>query len=600
MKQKELHCLVIRGHVGRYPALVQALSKFSNNIKIDLIDNDAVTVKEALLNKKLGLVFLFQESGLAVDALADILKKNGSESILVSLDDDKPQSALSVKAGYTGVQVCNLHYRPSGSIVHLALKFLIQYAFLKTEFRNCKSLLRVSEQRCHWLVDSSSEAVAYVANDLHLYANNTYINLLSDSLNSLKITAVSALILGDEREVFFDFVRQYENRSAKASALIVTLHPLIGKDFRASIRLIPTIFSGTRCYQLWIRKLGSGRLPIRAKEETLGQDESSVVKINVVDHKTESPWEDTSMSISNNQDTGSENARRVTIEEKIVESPVIVKQESTGEIVKNRLIDQVKRTRSANRSVVIKTEPSINSSLKKKPSIYNKLLKQVLLSSDVSLELSKLDRFHPVEGLVRQYMVDLNVSEHEYNSVSSVLDKKFHATFWDQAMILLLFQRLKQAGSKDMRLLVPLTEAALQDDLFKHWLSKSLSRFKNDVSSCVFLLPLSVNLFAQDTGLKQLQQKLKQHHCRIGIDNFEINQQTKEILQSLTPEFVRFSKKWVLANIKNNKQALKLASTIKILEKNKVKVIAPHKSGEKMMQLFDMSGASFCQKQTVS
>jgi PAS domain-containing protein len=601
MKQKELHCLVIRGHVGRYPALVQALSKFSNNIKIDLIDNDAVTVKKALLNKKLGLVFLFQESGLAVDALADILKKNGSESILVSLDDDKPQSALSVRAGYTGVQVCNLHYRPSGSIVNLALKFLIQYAFLKTEFRNCKSLLRVSEQRCHWLVDSSSEAVAYVANDLHLYANNTYIDLLSNSLHSLKITAVSDLILEDEREVFFDFVRQYENKSAKASALIVTLHPLTGEDFRASIRLIPTIFSGTRCYQLWIRKLGSGRLPVRAKKEKLGFDASSSIEINEINeanNKTKSPWEDP--STSKNQDGASENAKSVIVGSTAVESPFIVKQELTGDIVKNRLINQLKGSRPANRSVSIRTEKFINSPLSKKPSVYNTLLKQVLLSSEVSLELSKLDRLNHVEGAVRQYIVDLNVSEHEYNGVSSVLDKKFHATFWDQAMLLLLFQRFKQAGSKDMRLLVPITEVALKDDLFKHWLGESLSRFKRDVSSCVFLLPLSTDLFAQNVGFKKLQAKLHQHHCRIGIDNFEINQQTKTILQSLAPEFVRFSKKWVLANITNNKQALKLASTIKILEKNKVKVIAPHKSGKKMKQLFDISGASFCQKMTVS
>ena len=583
-QQQELHCLVIRGHVGRYPALVQALSKFSDNIKINLIDNDAMAVKEALLDKKLGLVFLFQESGLAVDALTDILQKNGSESILVSLDDDKPQSALSVKAGYTGVQVCNLHYRPSGSIVNLALKFLIQYAFLKTEFRNCKSLLRVSEQRCHWLVDSSSEAVAYVANDLHLYANHTYIDLLSDSLHSLKITAVSDLILKDEKEVFFDFVRQYETRSAKASALIVTLHPLKGENFRASIRLIPTVFSGTRCYQLWVRKLGLGRLPIIKEKSDV--DASSNIESNQIDNKAESSWK---------ENTSFKDSKMKTTQ---VESSVIVKQELTGEIVKNRLIDQVKRAHSNNQPV--KTEPRIKSPLSKKPSVYNKLLKQVLLSSEVSLELSTLDMFNHVDGSDRQYVVDLNVSEHEYNSVSRILDKKFYPVFWDQAMLLLLFQRLKQRGAKDINFLIPITELAIKDDLFKHWLGESLSRFKHDVSGCVFLFPFSMDLFSKGEGFEKLQQQLIKHHCRIGIDNFEINKQTKNILQSVAPEFVRFSKKWVLSNIKNNKQALKLASTIKILEKNKVKVIAPYKSGEKMKQLFNMSGASFCQKQTVS
>ncbi len=555
MKQKELHCLVIRGHTGRYPALVQALSRFSNNIKINLIDNDAVTVKKALLNKKLGLIFLFQESGLAMNVLADILQKNGSESILVSLDDSKPQSALSVKTGYTGVQVCNLHYRPSGAIVNLALKFLLQYAFLKTEFRNCKSLLRVSEQRCHWLVNSSSEAVAYIVNDLHLYANHAYIDLLSDSLHSLKITAVSDLICEDEREVFFDFVRQYETRSVKASALIVTLHPQKGEDFRASVRLIPTVFSGTRCYQLWIRKLGVKRLSIGCSKGKSAFDASPSIVVNTIDDKSQSPWLDNPVS-----------------------------KEATRD----------------NQSLAIKTESKTKTPLSNKPSIYRKLLKQIILSNEISLELSKLDMFTPVDATSRQYMVDLNVLEHEYATVSSILDKKYHTVFWDQVMLILLFQRLKQTGSKGMRLLIPLAKESMQDDWFKSWLGSSLSRFEGDVSSCVFLFPLSIDLLTKDLGFKKLHQELIRHHCAIGIDSFGINQQTKLVLEVVAPEFIRFSKKWVLSNIKNNKEALKLVNTIKILKKKKIKVIAPYQSGEKMMQLFDMSGASFRQEQIVS
>ncbi len=569
MKQQELHCLVIRGHVGRYPALIKALRKFSDSIKIELIDNDAMTVKEALQNRKLGLVFLFQESGLSMDALTNILQKNGSEAILVSLNDEKPQSALSVKTGYTGVQVCNLHYKPSGSIANLALKFLLQYAFLKAEFRNCKSLLRVSEQRCHWLVDSSSEAVAYVANDLHLYANQTYVDLLADSLHSLKVTAVSELVLADEREIFFDFVRQYENRSAKASALIVTLCPQSGEVFRASIRLIPTVFSGTRCYQLWVRKLGSGRQPSR--EEKIEFDtSSSSIELNAIDHHKEFPWSDT-----------------LSLEESRVENSVV--------------FEQPKQTKEVELEHPITVKAPLKSKIpsSNKPSIYSKLLKQIVLSNEVSLELSKLDRCHSTDTTTRQYMVDLNVLEREYASVSSVLDKKYHAVFWDQVMLILLFQRLKQAGSKGMKLLIPLTEASLADDWFKYWLGISLSRFNGDVSGCVFLLSLSVDRLMGESSFERLRQQLIKLHCGIGIDAFEINQHTKSILQAVVPEYVRFSKKWVIANIKNNKQVLKLAATIKILEKNKVKVIAPYHSGKKMKQLFNMSGASFCQIQEV-
>ncbi|MCK5896271.1 MAG: EAL domain-containing protein [Cocleimonas sp.] len=589
MKKQELHCLVIRGHVGRYPALVQTLSKFSESITIELIDNDAVTVREALLDKKFSVVFLFKESGLSVDALADIMRKNGSESILVSLNDDKPQSTLSTKIGYSGVQICNFHYQPSGSTSRLALKFLLQYAFLKTEFRNCKSLLRVSEQRCHWLVDSSSEAVAYIGSDLHLYANQTYINLLAyDSLHSLKIIAVSDLILEDERQVYFDFMHQYENRAAKASALIVTLQPQTGEGFRASIRLIPTVFSGTRCYQLWIRKLGSGRLPPLLNEARLGDASSSLIleEMNdLVDDQLVFPAQPPQNSDKSVVPT--------------IENSVVTEENMKSKVAKEKAAQHAARFSAATRS--ISTRANQNGIDKhNKPAIYTKLLKQILLSNDVSLKLSKLDRLHQANISTRQYIVDLDVEEREYNNVSGVLAKKYQDVFWDHAMIMLLFKRLKQAGSNGMRLLIPLTEASLSDEGFKQWLSTNISHFEGDTSSCVFLLPLFSNEAKQGVIIDDLQQYLVKHPCRIGIDGFELSQQTKTVLRETKAEFVRFSKKWVIANIKNKAQAIKLANTIKVLEKNNIKVIAPYNSGEKMKQLFDMAGASFCQKQAVS
>ncbi|HFC91264.1 MAG TPA: hypothetical protein ENJ51_00470 [Leucothrix mucor] len=586
MKKQELHCLVIRGHVGRYPALVQSLNKYSNSINVELINNDALIVHRALHDKKYGLIFLFQESGLAIEALADIMRENGSESILVSLNDEKPQSVLSTKIGYTGVQICNLHYQPSGSLSQLALKFLIQYAFLKTEFRNCKSLLRISEQRCHWLVDSSSEAVAYIGSDLHLYANQTYINLLAyDSLHSLKITAVSDLILADEREVYFDFMRQYENRAPKASALIVTLHPQEGKDFRASIRLIPTVFSGTRCYQLWIRKLGSGRLPPMLNQERLGYDASSSIMADEMQAEIESPWDDSPAFKAAKEVAESDNPK--------VKHPVLIKGN------KQKRSKHAARFAAATRSVSTRTEATLDRVMLKKPAIYTKLLKEVLLSSDVSLKLSKLDTLKNTTTSKRQYIVDLMVSEREHNNVSGLLDKKYHDVFWDQAMILLLFKHLKQTGSKELKLLIPLSESALNDEAFKYWIRTSVTRFKNDVSNCVFLLPFFTTV-VNNGSIEGIREQFGNHPCQMGIDNFVLNGQTKIILEATQPEFIRFSKKWVNASIKNKKQALTLARTIKSLEKNHIKVIAPYNSGERMRQLFEIAGASFCQKQAVS
>ena len=569
MKQQELHCLVIRGQVGRYPALIQTLGKFSENIKINLIDNDVIKVKQALLDKNSSLVFLFHESGLSVEALAELMRKNASEAILISLNDEQPQTALSTKAGYSGVQVCNLHYTPSGSTSNLALKFLTQYAFLKSEFRSCKSLLRVSEQRCHWLVDSSSEAVAYIMDDLHLYANETYLNLFSyGSLHGLKLTSVSDLILEDEREVFFDFVRQYDNRNVKTSALVVTVHPLKGDDFRASIRIIPTVFSGTRCYQLWVRKLGAGnRLSTLQKVDSLSFDES----IDVVPNKVKSsPWG--SKALPHN---------------KKVANPVIVKE--SKENIAKKLFSKKPPSQVARNTIK-----------SKRPKRYNVLLKQVLIKKEVSLSLSQLDNLHKINNSNRQYIVDLNVSESEHKHIVSKLPNKCYDIFWDQVMLVLLFQRLRQMGSKKTELLIPLSESSAKDEVLIRWLKSSLLHLGNNATGCTFLLSLTEGVSEKERNIESLQQVLDSHHCAIGADNFEINHHTKTLLKFVKPKYVRFSKKWVMKNVKNKQQAIKLSRAIKTLEKNNVRVITPYNSGQKMKKLFDMSGASFCQKQAVS
>ncbi|MCK5902085.1 MAG: EAL domain-containing protein [Cocleimonas sp.] len=573
MRQQELHCLVIRGSVGRYPALVQWLSKSSKHIKVNLIDDDTQKIEDALSNAKLGLIFVFKESGVSIETLAEMTRKKASDAVLVSLNNEEPQSSLAEKSGYEGVQGCNLHYRADSTSI-LSLTFLIEYALLKAEFRRCKSLLRVSEQRCHWLVDSSAEAVAYIAEDLHLYANQTYLNLFSyDSLHALKVSPVSELVVEDERNVFFDFLLQHDNRIGKVPALVATLQSQNNKKFRASIRLIPTVFSGVRCYQLWIRRLGQKRKSYAHQEietaaETIAEQQAPLEVLAF--HQAEKkaiPWKKTLLPQLSKENT--EKHEDVTSEPK--DKP------------------QIKKTVH---------HPPQPKTLERKPESYNKLLKQVLSSREVSLHLAKLDMLNDHDNAYR-YIVDLNVPEKEYSTISNILKRKFHDVFWDQVMMALLFQRLKQLGSSQMKLLIPLTQASLHDDFFKQWLQLNISRFKDAFTSCIFLLPLTDEV-TKKSDLLHLAQLLDQYTCDIGVDDFVINQSTKRLLKATKAKFVRFSKAWVIANVTTKEKATALAKTIKTLEKNNIRVISPYNSGERLKQLFNISGASFCQKQAVS
>lgn len=96
----------------------------------------------------------------------EVLQKYSLDTVLVWLHDDQWQGLTH---WLLGVEFCIL---PTNDIDYFRnyVDFLIRYASIKSDFRQCKKLLHISEVRCHWLVDYSWVPIAYIAKGMHLYA----------------------------------------------------------------------------------------------------------------------------------------------------------------------------------------------------------------------------------------------------------------------------------------------------------------------------------------------------------------------------------------------------------------------------------------------
>ena len=251
MKKQKIHCVIIDRDAEITASLEAALHSADAAQELERIASMQQLVP-VLSEHKPHLLFCPQLRAEGASALLENLQRHSPDTLLVQISRTDWQGLTT---WLSGVESCTL---PIGDVDYFAqyIDFLLRYARMKHEFRQCKQLLSVAELRCHWLVDYSWEAIAYVAQGTHLYANHAYISLFGfESVTALRATPVSQLVDHDERHMFEALGRAADVGNRPSNRLLTTLRTLTGEIIRAEIRFIPAVLKGKRCYQLHVRPL---------------------------------------------------------------------------------------------------------------------------------------------------------------------------------------------------------------------------------------------------------------------------------------------------------------------------------------------------------
>jgi diguanylate cyclase (GGDEF)-like protein/PAS domain S-box-containing protein len=131
---------------------------------------------------------------------------------------------------------------------HQALRYARQSSQLKKAFNE-------SERRCTSLLDSSRDAIAYIHEGMHVYSNQSYLDMFniseSDELEGMPILDMVAI---EGRDGFKGFLRGYSKQQDSTESFETTLHKPDGKEFIGDIEFSPAQIDGEPCIQLIIRK----------------------------------------------------------------------------------------------------------------------------------------------------------------------------------------------------------------------------------------------------------------------------------------------------------------------------------------------------------
>lgn len=119
--------------------------------------------------------------------------------------------------------------------------------------RSAEIALREAEKRCQLLLDSSVDAITYVHDGMHIYANRAYLDLFAyDDAEEIEGLPMIDLIASADQAAFKEFLKGYQHREDSAELRCAGIR-VDGSSFNARMTFSPATYDGEPCIQIVIR-----------------------------------------------------------------------------------------------------------------------------------------------------------------------------------------------------------------------------------------------------------------------------------------------------------------------------------------------------------
>ena len=168
--------------------------------------------------------------------------------IMLSTDDSCEVRTAALRAGMQDVVRAD-----SDALLVLVVKRELTNLLARRQRRITERSLKETEKRCQLLLDSSVDAIAYVLDGMHIYANRSYTQLFGyEDADDLAAEPMLELIAPQDQDSFKEFLRTYAAKGeyGETRCTAVTSD---GQEFPAMLSFSPANYDGEPCTQVVIR-----------------------------------------------------------------------------------------------------------------------------------------------------------------------------------------------------------------------------------------------------------------------------------------------------------------------------------------------------------
>lgn len=237
------------------PSTVREIEGVLNDPRLTFHFADTANAFSRLLESEsidLAVIHLHTGSLALLDPLTRQLRAAEPPIALIAMVDPDSDSALA--AARSGVDGCVRIDDPRG-IVRVIGHSVEQ---LRRLARQGQELRQVSDihERYNLLLESSSEAIAYLHEGLHIYANPSYLELFGyESFDELEGFSILDLLRSDDGATDLkNLLKSLARGDLPEEALTLEAIRADGETFRASAEFAPAHYDGEPCTQIMIRK----------------------------------------------------------------------------------------------------------------------------------------------------------------------------------------------------------------------------------------------------------------------------------------------------------------------------------------------------------
>jgi diguanylate cyclase (GGDEF)-like protein/PAS domain S-box-containing protein len=215
---------------------------------------DTVAGLEALLEET-GPTWelVLARSNMELIQIASILGRARIYIPLVILSDD-PSDPNAVEALAHGARDI-VPLQPPARLAHAARRE-IEHASHERAWREHQAALKECEQRARALIDSSRDAIAYIHDGMHVYANGVYLQMFGfDSTDEIAGIPLLDMIAAEHHGRIKELLRGFARAEVPTTETELQALHADGSPFRASVALSRATYEGEPCIQLVLRDL---------------------------------------------------------------------------------------------------------------------------------------------------------------------------------------------------------------------------------------------------------------------------------------------------------------------------------------------------------
>lgn len=181
----------------------------------------------------------------------ELLQKSGRDIplIVITESDDSKAAIAELKAGARDAVSLNQPER----FLHIVKR---EVADLRNRrgLRRTEQMLHESEKRARTLIDSSRDAISYVLDGMHIYANQAYMEMFGyESLDDVEGMPILDMVGGDDHAKLKEFLRNYAKGQSKDDSLNIKAKHTDGHTFDTAMEFSPASMEGEACTQIIIR-----------------------------------------------------------------------------------------------------------------------------------------------------------------------------------------------------------------------------------------------------------------------------------------------------------------------------------------------------------